>query len=174
MNIGEKIQFYRKANKLTQKQLSEISGVSEISIRKYEAGDRLPKPEQLKKIAAVLEIGGNQLLEIELDAVKVETVGDAMTLFYLLKEKLGMDFVYDVTSEGSINPNSIYVHFKNDKINNCLERVITEEVMAEQLKQSLSGVNDEIAKTQVLADKFLLDITKEEITSSKDILSSMK
>ena len=59
MNISEKIQFYRKANKLTQKQLSKLSGVSEISIRKYEAGHRFPKREQLKKIASVLEIGDN-------------------------------------------------------------------------------------------------------------------
>ena len=170
MNISEKIQFYRKANKLTQKQLSELSGVSEISIRKYEAGDRFPKPEQLKIIASVLEIGGNQLLEIELDAVSVETVGDAMTLFYLLKEKLGMDFAYNVTSEGIIDPNSTHIHFKNDKINNCLERVITEEAMAEQLKQSLNGIDKETARTQVLADEFLLDLTKEEMCKNENRL----
>lgn len=170
MNIGEKIQFYRKANNLTQKQLSELSGVSEISIRKYEAGDRFPKPEQLKKIASVLEIGGNQLLEIELDDVKVETVGDAMTLFYLLKEKLGMDFAYDITSEGSINPNSIYIHFKNDNINNCLERVVTEEAMAEQLATTLANVGNETAKTQLLTDKFLLDLTKKEMCNNKTSL----
>lgn len=170
MEMGEKIQFYRKANKLTQKQLSDLSGVSEISIRKYEAGDRFPKPEQLKKIASVLEIGGNELLEIELDAVSVETVGDVMTLFYLLKEKLGMDFAYANTPQGSIDPASIQIHFKNDKINNCLERVITEEVMAEQLKQGLYGVDNETANTQLLTDKFLLDLTKEEMCKSKDVL----
>jgi len=170
MDIGEKIQFYRKANKLTQKQLSELSGVSEISIRKYEAGDRFPKPEQLKKIASVLEIGGNQLLEIELDAVRVETVGDAMTLFYLLKEKLGMDYTYTLTPQGDIDPNSIHIHFKNNKINNCFERVITEEVMSEQLKQSLDGVDNETANTQLLTDKFLLDLTKEEMSKNADPL----
>lgn len=171
MEMGEKIQFYRKTNKLTQKQLSDLSGVSEISIRKYEAGDRFPKPEQLKKIASVLEIGGNELLQIELDAVSVETVGDVMTLFYLLKEKLGMDFSYTATADGSIDPSSIHIHFKNDKINSCLERVITEEAMAEQLKQELSGVDNETANTQLLADKFLLDLTKEELCKSKDVLS---
>lgn len=170
MEMGKKIQFYRKANKLTQKQLSDLSGVSEISIRKYEAGDRFPKPEQLKKIASVLEIGGNELLEIELDAVSVETVGDVMTLFYLLKEKLGMDFTYANTPQGNIDPTSIQIHFKNDKINNCLERVITEEVMAEQLSVTLSGVDNETANTQILTDKFLLDLTKEEMCKSKDVL----
>lgn len=170
MNIGEKIQFYRKANKLTQKQLSELSGISEISIRKYEAGDRFPKNEQLQKIASVLEIGGNELLDIKLDTVKVETVGDVMTLFYLLKEKLGMDFKYKTTQDGSIEPNSIYIHFKNDKINTCLKRVITEEAMAEHLKQSLVGIDNETAKTQLLADRFLLDLTKKEMTNNKEPL----
>ena len=170
MNTGEKIQFYRKLNHLTQKQLSELSGVSEISIRKYEAGDRFPKPEQLKKIASVLEIGGNELLEIQLDTVSVETVGDAMTLLYLLKEKLGIDFAYQTKPDGSINPDSIHIHFKNDKINACLERIATEEAMAEHLKQSLAGIDNETAKTQLLADSRLLDLTKKELTSSKERL----
>ena len=170
MNTGEKIQFYRKANKLTQKQLSELSGVSEISIRKYEAGDRFPKPEQLKKIASVLEIGGNELLEVELDAVNVETVGDAMTLFYLLKEKLGVNFSYTEAPQGGIDLDSIQVHFKNNKINNCLERVITEEAMTEQLKQSLDGVEGETAEMQRLTDSFLLDLTKEELCKNEELL----
>ena len=170
MNIGEKIQFYRKANKLTQKQLSVLSGISEISIRKYEAGDRFPKTEQLQKIASVLEIGGNELLDIKLDTVKVETVGDAMTLFYLLKEKLGTDFAYELNTDGSINPNSIKVHFNNDKINACLERIATEESMAMQLSDTLFTTENELAKTQLLADQFLLDLTKDELTGNTDIL----
>ncbi len=170
MNIGEKIQFYRKANKLTQKQLSELSGLSEISIRKYEAGDRFPKAEQLQKIASVLEIGGNELLKVKLDTVKVETVGDAMTLFYLLKEKLGADFAYDRNADGDIDTTSIKVHFNNDKINACLERIATEESMAKQLSDTLFTVENEIAKTQLLADKFLLDLTKDELTGNNEPL----
>lgn len=170
MNIGEKIQFFRKANKLTQKQLSELSGISEISIRKYEAGDRFPKTEQLQKIASVLEIGGNELLDIKLDAVKVETVGDVMTLFYLLKEKLGVDFAYTLLDNGAIDPSSIHIHFKNDTINACLERIATEETMTEQLKQALANVDDETAKTQLLTDKFLLDTTKDELTGKTELL----
>lgn len=61
MKRGTKIQFYHKANKLMQKQLSQLSGISKISIRKYEAGDRFPKTEQLMKIVSALEIGGNGL-----------------------------------------------------------------------------------------------------------------
>lgn len=93
-----------------------------------------------------------------------------MALFYLLKEKLGMDFAYDVTSEGSIDPTTIYIHFKNNKINHCLERIATEEAMAEQLKQSLGDIDNETAKTQLLTDKFLLDLTKEEMCKNENLL----
>lgn len=97
------------------------------------------------------------------------TVGDAMIIFYLLKEKLGMDFSYTATADGNLDPSSIHIHFKNDKINSCLERVITEEIMAEQLKQSI-GEADDVTSTKLLADKFLLDLTKEELCKSKDVL----
>lgn len=56
VNINEKIKFLRKSKGITQKQLADKSGVSEISIRKYESGDRNPKYEQLQKIASALEV----------------------------------------------------------------------------------------------------------------------
>lgn len=170
MNIGEKIQFYRKANKLTQKQLAKLSGLSEISIRKYEAGDRFPKKEQLEKIASVLEIGGNELIDIKLDTIRLDTVGDAMSLIYLLKERLDASYALNQLPDGSIDPNSICIHFNNDKINHCLEKVITEELMAQQLQQSLGDTNDENTKTQLSSDKFLLELTKEEMTTNTDSL----
>lgn len=54
MTTGEKIKFFRKEKGLSQKELAELSGVSEISIRKYEADSRKPKIETLLKIADVL------------------------------------------------------------------------------------------------------------------------
>ncbi len=170
MTIAEKIQFYRKANKLTQKQLAELSGISEISIRKYEAGDRFPKNQQLQKLAAVLPIGGSNLLEIKPETIPLNTVGDAMTLIYLLKEKLGITYAVDQLPNGAIDPASICIHFNNDKINNCLERLITEEVMTEQTEKSLSLDDSEDTKNQLLASKLLLELTQEELTSDTELL----
>ena len=170
MTIAEKIQFYRKANKLTQKQLAENSGLSEISIRKYEAGDRFPKNEQLQKLVAALPIGGSNLLDIKPESIPLDTVGDAMALIYLLKEKLGVTYAVDQLPNGAIDPASICIHFNNDKINECLERIITEEVMAEQLKANLANSDDEVSKTQLLADQFLLEQTKEEMVNDKTLL----
>ena len=40
MSIGKRIQEYRKALSLTQKELAEQSGTAEITIRQYENGKR--------------------------------------------------------------------------------------------------------------------------------------
>lgn len=61
MTIGEKIKFYRNEKGLTQNQLSELSGISEISIRKYEAGDRIPKISNIEAIAEALKINVSHL-----------------------------------------------------------------------------------------------------------------
>lgn len=64
MTIGEKIKFFRTQNNLTQKKLAEISEISEISIRKYEAGDRNPKLEQLQKLSNIFQINISLLVNL--------------------------------------------------------------------------------------------------------------
>ncbi len=61
MNIGESIKYWRTRKELTQKQLAEAADISEISIRKYEAGERIPKITSQAKIAAALGIPVSQL-----------------------------------------------------------------------------------------------------------------
>lgn len=61
MNIGESIKYWRTRKGLTQKQLAEAADISEISIRKYEAGERIPKITSQVKIAAALGIPVSQL-----------------------------------------------------------------------------------------------------------------
>lgn len=65
MEIGEKIKQIRKQRKLTQKQLGEISGTSEITIRQYETNRRAPRIEQLNKIATALNVDISDLLGME-------------------------------------------------------------------------------------------------------------
>lgn len=55
MTIGERIKHLRIEKKLSQKQLAILSGLSEISIRKYEADERRPKLETLRRIASALD-----------------------------------------------------------------------------------------------------------------------
>lgn len=56
MDVSENIKKHRKKKGLTQKELSELSGLSEITIRKIEAGDSNPKIATLASIADALEI----------------------------------------------------------------------------------------------------------------------
>lgn len=59
MTVGEAIKYFRKKNKLTQKQLATKAGMAEITIRQYEAVKREPRLEQLHKIAEALNVLNN-------------------------------------------------------------------------------------------------------------------
>ena len=51
VEIGETIINYRKQLKLTQKQLSQITGITQANISKIETGSYVPSLQVLKKIA---------------------------------------------------------------------------------------------------------------------------
>lgn len=54
--IGEKIKQYRKLKGLTQEELAKNSGLSTMSIRRYESGERIAPQETLLKIAKALGV----------------------------------------------------------------------------------------------------------------------
>lgn len=54
--IGEQIRQYRKMKGLTQEQLAKESGLSTMSIRRYESGERIAQEDRLIKIAKALDI----------------------------------------------------------------------------------------------------------------------
>lgn len=62
MTAGERIKELRLQNKLTQKQLAEQSGLSEITIRKYETDERTPKFTTIEKICKVLHVNAAWLM----------------------------------------------------------------------------------------------------------------
>lgn len=61
-SIGENIKKIRKMKKLTQEQLATRSGLSTMSIRRYESNERIPTLESVRKIASVLEVYMNELI----------------------------------------------------------------------------------------------------------------
>ena len=60
--IGEKIRKVRKTAHLTQKELAKLSGIAEITIRKYENNERNPKKEQIEKIAKALNMNPFEIM----------------------------------------------------------------------------------------------------------------
>lgn len=55
-NIGEKIRAARRDAGMTQRELSEKTGIAEPTIRKYESGKLNPKRETVQKFAAALSV----------------------------------------------------------------------------------------------------------------------
>ena len=56
MTMGEKIKTARKEKGLTQKGLAELLEVYVDTIKKYERGDRTPRPETLKQLEEILGV----------------------------------------------------------------------------------------------------------------------
>ena len=65
MTTGERIKVARKKAGMTQAQLSEQSGIAAISIHQYEAGKRQPQIERLLRVASVLHVPIEQLIDVE-------------------------------------------------------------------------------------------------------------
>lgn len=63
MDTANKIKEYRKNKGMTQAEVAKKAGISEISIRKYESGERKPKLETIRKIAAALDVHIGSLTE---------------------------------------------------------------------------------------------------------------
>ncbi|WP_409968054.1 helix-turn-helix transcriptional regulator [Bengtsoniella intestinalis] len=61
LTIGERIKILRKKRNLTQKGLAKQVGVSEITIRKYEANKFEPKIVTLMALARALDVGVSEL-----------------------------------------------------------------------------------------------------------------
>ena len=65
MSIGENIKTLRKQKKMTQKELAAQTGLSEFTIKKYEADKFKPKIEAVKKLAVALEVSPFDITGIE-------------------------------------------------------------------------------------------------------------
>ena len=65
VEFGNRLRELRKQKGMTQKQLASLIGVKNSIISFYEVGDRIPSPEIIIKLAAVLHVSSDYLLGIE-------------------------------------------------------------------------------------------------------------
>ena len=56
MAIGERIKRIRTFRKMTQSQLGEAVGLSDVRIRQYELGNRTPKADMIQQMANALDL----------------------------------------------------------------------------------------------------------------------
>ena len=73
--LGDNIKRIRKSKGLTQNQLSEKLEVAEVTIRKWENGEREPNLETIRKIANTLEVPLGELIEKEDSKIILEEMG---------------------------------------------------------------------------------------------------
>jgi len=69
MTIGEKIQYIRKDNKLSQEQLAEKLGVSRQAISKWELGDSIPDIEKIALLSKIYNVTTDSII---LDTVDLD------------------------------------------------------------------------------------------------------
>lgn len=65
VEFGRRLKLLRKQKNLTQKQLADLIGVKNSIISFYEVGDRIPSPEIIIKLAAILHTSTDYLLGVE-------------------------------------------------------------------------------------------------------------
>lgn len=94
MSEGNNIQRIRKEKGLTQSQLAKKAGISEISVRKYESGERKPKLETARKIACALNVYISEVIDdwsdFSQEEIKKDMASEANECFWLshLENKL--------------------------------------------------------------------------------------
>ena len=110
-SIGSKIQKYRKLKDMTQDELSKQSGIYLSTIKKYESGERNPKPDQLQKIAEALGISVTVFLDYD-----INTVSDVLSLVMKLNEQSSLK----ISADGNYIPSSIHMTFEDSQINEAI------------------------------------------------------
>lgn len=117
MTVGEKIRAYRNLRGISQKTLGELADMNEVTIRKYEAGDRNPKPDQLLKIANALGVSINLFMDFD-----IETVSDVLSLIFKMDEQVDLEFQGKKNSKGVIDSKTLTLRFNHPQINERLAK----------------------------------------------------
>ena len=170
MTVGEKIRTYRKMRGISQKMLGELAGgINEVTIRKYEAGDRNPKPEQLLKIANALGISINIFMDFD-----IETVSDVLSLVFKMDEQLDIEFMGKKNKKGEYSPDSIALKFNNPSINGRLAKwartrdLVQKTVDAKDEFETEEEYQNEVADMREKADEVKQHLMDSNMVVKKD------
>jgi transcriptional regulator with XRE-family HTH domain len=113
VTIGKKIKYLRELTGLTQSQLAYATGLHPVSIRKYETNKTQPQLPQIEKIAAALNISPNALIGLENSNLKLETVGDFMSILFMLLETKQIKIKGERNENGFLKPDNLSLYVNN-------------------------------------------------------------
>lgn len=120
VTIGEKIKHFRNNLGLTQTQLANAAGLHPVSIRKYETNKTQPQFPQIQKIADVLNVSPNALTDLESANLRLETIGDFMSILFLLINTGKISIEGQRNSNGALEPSSISLTIQDSFIRSNL------------------------------------------------------
>lgn len=162
-SIALKIREYRKVQNMSQEELAEKSGINISTIKKYEVGNRNPKPDQLLKISNALGVSINEFLDFE-----ISTISDVMSILMKLDEQTDMQIRGKKNKKGEYIPESITLSFSDTKINQALSSYLYSKDEMDQIQSGADkDSNSEIrTKSYILLDdiKIKLLISSDEIS----------
>lgn len=149
--IGEKIRQHRKAKGFTQQELAERAGLSTMSIRRYESGERVAPEKILKNIAAGLELPECFFLDERLPEIVVHGSDGTEVL-------IPSRVVRRIASCLEMNPYSITPGLMRDEdsLRKALDRV--RGMSDKEYNNKESGevqFGDEMAETEEVLNKLL-------------------
>ena len=105
MAIGERIKRIRNFRKWTQAQLGKAVGLSDVRIREYEIGNRIPKENMIQELAKALDCNYRSIYEPSLYAAE-----DVMYTLFELDEHYDMN-LYEVANPDDPTEKHIAVGF---------------------------------------------------------------
>ena len=128
MTVGQSIKTFRNKVGMTQKDLSEKTGISVQSIRKYESDRIVPKSQNLQAIAKALDVSPSDLdaglkgiIEKWNQSIDVERISSSASMFDIMISLYGEDlsstvndFLEHLTPEGQQKA-SEYIDFLMQK-----------------------------------------------------------
>jgi len=88
MTLGDKIKTVRQLKKISQNELSELSGVMQKNISRYEQNSSIPSALTLKKIADALKVTTDYLLGDNEDDILIQDK-ELLQKFKVIQEMTG-------------------------------------------------------------------------------------
>ena len=167
MTVGEKIRTYRTMRGISQKMLGELAGgINEVTIRKYEAGDRNPKPDQLLKIANALGISINIFMDFD-----IETVSDVLSLVFKMDEQVDLTVTGNKNESGEYDPETIYFKFDHLAINRKLATwAKTRDLVQKTIDSRDEFKNEKAYKAEVADMQEKADIIKRSLMDDNRVV----
>ena len=139
MTTAEKIKYFRKKLGLTQSDLAKMSNLHPVSIRKYESNKMQPLLPQVEKIASALGVSPNALIGLENSNLRLETIGDFMSILYMLLETDLLTISGERCDDEQLIIDTIQLNIKNKIV---LSQLAKWEKISEMRKRVCAGNNE--------------------------------